>query len=339
MTELARRRRGRSESRNSTEDAILAAARDAITEEPYERVTIDGIARRAFVSRTTVYFYFPNKRAVVDRLIQRVFSDMYEAARPYVEGDGDPRVELRRALARTVAVVNRDESVLKIAFVLSGGEDHLPQQWAPYIQKLVDAASQRIARDQQSGRAPGDIPARDAAQALMSMVERHVTLEILNGGRAWPRLDPGALGAVVARRVLAPGGAAQRLDDPRERRGRRSRYALRLRGFERLASRSGCRVTALRRRSRGVVGPVRQSLTTSSPLPSTVAAGGAPSAWKPPSTWTISPVMPRARSDSSQSTVSATGREVARCPSRAAPGVPRRRRASGTPECCRRPWS
>lgn len=171
------------ESRNSTEDAILAAARDAITEEPYERVTIDGIARRAFVSRTTVYFYFPNKRAVVDRLIQRVFSDMYEAARPYVEGDGDPRVELRRALARTVAVVNRDESVLKIAFVLSGGEDHLPQQWAPYIQRLVEAASQRIARDQQSGRAPGDIPARDAAQALMSMVERHVTLEILNGGR------------------------------------------------------------------------------------------------------------------------------------------------------------
>ena len=171
------------EPRNSTEDAILSAARDAITEERYERVTIDGIAKRAFVSRTNVYSYFPNKRAVVDRLIQRVFSDMFEAVRPYVDGDGDARAVLRRALARTVAVVNRDESVLKIAFVLSGGEDHLPQQWAPYIQKLIEAVSQRIERDQRTGRAPRDIPARDAAQALMAMVERHVTLEILNGGR------------------------------------------------------------------------------------------------------------------------------------------------------------
>ncbi|MCX6386554.1 MAG: hypothetical protein NTV40_07995 [Solirubrobacterales bacterium] len=33
------------------------------------------------------------------------------------------------------------------------------------------------------GRAPRDIPARDAAQALMAMVERDVTLKIRNGGR------------------------------------------------------------------------------------------------------------------------------------------------------------
>jgi len=170
-------------SRNPTEDAILAAAREALLEEPYDAVTIDGIARRAYVSRTTVYFYFPNKRAVVDRLIQRAFADILEAAAPYLEGDGDPRAELHAALAGVVGVVDRDASILRLALWLYGREDHLPAEWAPHIQRLVVAGAKRIARDQKRGLAPDDIPARTSALALSAMVERHVGMEIVRSGR------------------------------------------------------------------------------------------------------------------------------------------------------------
>jgi AcrR family transcriptional regulator len=170
-------------SRNPTEDAILAAAREALREEPYDRVTIDGIARRAFVSRTTVYFYFPNKRAVVDRLIQRAFADIFEAAEPYLEGEGDPRAELHAALAGVVGVVDRDASILRLALWLYGREDQLPAEWAPHIQRLVVAGAKRIARDQERGLAPDDIPARTSALALSAMVERHVGMEIVRSGR------------------------------------------------------------------------------------------------------------------------------------------------------------
>ena len=170
-------------SRNPTEDAILAAAREALHDEPYDAVTIDGIARRAYVSRTTVYFYFPNKRAVVDRLIQRAFADILEAAAPYLEGDGDPRAELHAALAGVVGVVDRDASILRLALWLYGREDHLPAEWAPHIQRLVVAGAKRIARDQKRGLAPDDIPARTSALALSAMVERHVGMEIVRSGR------------------------------------------------------------------------------------------------------------------------------------------------------------
>ena len=171
------------DSSNPTEDAILEAAREALRSEPYEGVTIDGIARRAYVSRTTVYFYFANKRAVVDRLIQRSFADMYEAAAPYLAGDGDPRVELHAALAGVVAVVDRDASILRLALWLYGREDQLPAEWAPYIDRLVVSGARRIARDQQRGLAPADIPARTSALALSAMVERHVGMEIVRSGR------------------------------------------------------------------------------------------------------------------------------------------------------------
>ena len=170
-------------SRNPTEVAILAAAREALLEEPYDAVTIEGIARRAYVSRTTVYFYFPNKRAVVDRLIQRAFADILKAAAPYLEGDGDPRAELHAALAGVVGVVDRDASILRLALWLYGREDHLPAEWAPHIQRLVVAGAKRIARDQKRGLAPDDIPARTSALALSAMVERHVGMEIVRSGR------------------------------------------------------------------------------------------------------------------------------------------------------------
>ena len=63
----------REESRNATEEAILDAARDTLADTEYRRLTMDVIAKRAFVSRTALYFYFPNKRALVDRLIARAF--------------------------------------------------------------------------------------------------------------------------------------------------------------------------------------------------------------------------------------------------------------------------
>jgi AcrR family transcriptional regulator len=169
--------------RNPTEDAILAAAREMLTEGSHEDLTIDDIARRAFVSRTTVYFYFANKRAVIDRLIQQAFADMYAAGAPYLEGKGEPRLELRLALGRLVAVVQRNGTILMLAAQLAGAENNrLPPEWEPYIRRFVSGTQARIQRDQERGIAPDDISAKVAAKALCAMVERHLTGEVVRGG-------------------------------------------------------------------------------------------------------------------------------------------------------------
>jgi AcrR family transcriptional regulator len=170
-------------TRNATEESILEAALEALAEEPYERLTIDGIARRAFVSRTAVYFYFPNKRAVIDRLIQHAFSDIYHAAVPYLEGDGDPRRDLHTAFARTMESVSANAIVLLLAVQLGGEAGRMPPEWEPYIMRLRNAAARRIREDQQRGIAPSDIPAGMSAQALLSMVESTIAREILRDGR------------------------------------------------------------------------------------------------------------------------------------------------------------
>jgi hypothetical protein len=81
-----------------------------------------------------------------------------------------------------VSVVNRDATLLLVAAHLSGREDALPEEWAPYIRRMVVAAARRIRRDQQRGIAPADISPRIAAQALCAMVERHITVDVVRGG-------------------------------------------------------------------------------------------------------------------------------------------------------------
>jgi hypothetical protein len=51
--------------------------------------------------------------------------------------------------------------------------------------RFANATAKRIARDQQRGIAPLDIPPRLSAQALLAMVESHITREIVvNNGDA-----------------------------------------------------------------------------------------------------------------------------------------------------------
>ena len=173
-------------SRNATERAILDAARQALAVESYEKLTMDGIAKRAFVSRTAVYFYFDSKRALVDRLIQTAFNDIFEAASPYLQGSGDPRRELRLGLSRAVGQINEHGHVLLLAArssrVVEGEGLHLPPEWSGYVTRFVQAAARRIARDQQRGLAPADIPPRLSAQALLAMVENHLIREVVLGG-------------------------------------------------------------------------------------------------------------------------------------------------------------
>ena len=182
MTPAAAAARRAVQSRNATEEAILDAARDALAEKGFDGLTMDAIARKAFVSRTAVYFYFPNKRAVVDRLIQqRVQRDVRRGDARTSTATATRARELRAALARVVAVVNDNAARAAARRAALGRARRAPaaRSGRRYILRFVERAEARIARDQERGIAPDDIPPRLSAQALLAMVERHITRELV----------------------------------------------------------------------------------------------------------------------------------------------------------------
>jgi AcrR family transcriptional regulator len=100
---------GRSNQKERTRAAIVAAAREAITSGG--EVTMPGVARRALVSEATAYRYFPDLASLLRETLEGVWATPQQAMRP-VARSADPaerigfatKVLLREVLAYQGAV-------------------------------------------------------------------------------------------------------------------------------------------------------------------------------------------------------------------------------------------
>jgi AcrR family transcriptional regulator len=83
--------------------AILMAAFDAFRTYGFRRASMEDIARRAGMSRASIYLKFKNKEAILSALVQRYFDDAVEKMTAALDAAGDPADALAGAFAVKVA--------------------------------------------------------------------------------------------------------------------------------------------------------------------------------------------------------------------------------------------
>lgn len=146
--------RGRPRSQRAR-SAVLDAARALFEEGGYTAATIEAIAARAGVAKTTIYRWWPNRPAlVVDLLLQ-----IAAAAAPPPAGP-DPLRALRTELLRVA--VAADDLPGRLLLSLLGEAQRDPEVRAALMQGLFDPrrrATARVIRQAQvSGALRGDVP-------------------------------------------------------------------------------------------------------------------------------------------------------------------------------------
>ena len=87
------------------DDGLLDAARECVLAVGVRRTTFSDVARRAGVSRMTLYRRFPDLEALLSTLMTREFGQVVEAARAATSGNGGTCRE--RVAARTALGVRR----------------------------------------------------------------------------------------------------------------------------------------------------------------------------------------------------------------------------------------
>ena len=136
--------------------AIVDAAWDLCREQSYARVTMDGIASRAGVGKTTIYRWWPSKTAVIlDAMMART-----APAVAFAE-TGDPVADLRTWLRR-IATMLADPNAGPVIAGLAGSLQHDPalaQAWHERVYLPTRAASlRRVHSLQEAGLLQDDDP-------------------------------------------------------------------------------------------------------------------------------------------------------------------------------------
>jgi AcrR family transcriptional regulator len=188
-TPATTQRRRRSDADRSVE-AILAAAADALANDP--DASMAEIARQAGVVRATIYVHFPTRESLLDAVMERAVADAAQAITDAEPQRGDPKEALERVLRATWKELGRFHSLLAINTSRLSVEElhrrHLPMttQLAPLIE-----------RGQKKGVFRSDLPVSWHVAVIRAIVHT-ASAELRSGRISDAEVEPVMLTTVLA---------------------------------------------------------------------------------------------------------------------------------------------
>jgi AcrR family transcriptional regulator len=154
-------------------EQLLDVAELLLQTHPPSELTVERVARAAGVSRSSLYFYFEGKWAIVDQLIERASQEMFERNLALGEAP-DLASYLRQMVASAAAGWREHRAVFLAATERSAHADEATDNWRSNMGRFTDAMAQHI--DAEPERAPLVAPlggSRAAAEIVCWMVERN----------------------------------------------------------------------------------------------------------------------------------------------------------------------
>ncbi|MGE4428180.1 MAG: TetR/AcrR family transcriptional regulator [Solirubrobacteraceae bacterium] len=166
-------RRAESTAKRAKVQASVLEALEALLGEgeTYAELNVERIARRAGISRTAFYFYFRDKREVLERLAETVASELFTAAKLWFSGTEDDSTAIPEAIGIIARLFAEHGPMVRAVIEVSTYEPEVAAFWRGLLERFVDATDRRIREEQLAGRAP-DYPSRPTAFTLVWGVER-----------------------------------------------------------------------------------------------------------------------------------------------------------------------
>jgi AcrR family transcriptional regulator len=177
-----------------TRATILNAALDLIWSHPFRDMTISSLMASTGVSRSAFYQYFNDLHELMETLLDMLQQEIFNVAKSWLEGVGDPVTLLRETLAGLVHVCYQRGPFLRAITDAAVTDPHLENAWLQFLAGFDDAATARIEADQKKGLIP-DFEARPVAFAL----NRLNAYTLLQAFGQHPRKQPEPVREALAR--------------------------------------------------------------------------------------------------------------------------------------------
>jgi AcrR family transcriptional regulator len=176
-----------------TRATILNAALDLIWSNPFRDMTVSSLMASTGVSRSAFYQYFNDLHELMETLLDMLQQEIFNVAKPWLEGVGDPVTLLRETLAGLVHVCYQRGPFLRAITDAAVTDPHLENAWLQFLAGFDDTATARIEADQKQALIP-DFEARPVAFAL----NRLNAYTLLQAFGQHPRKQPEPVREVLA---------------------------------------------------------------------------------------------------------------------------------------------
>jgi AcrR family transcriptional regulator len=178
-------------------EELLAAAREVLAQNGYERTTVSSIATRANVAQGTFYLYFPSKEALPGALARKLSETLAQASRDALVGidELDAAVDALVQSAWAAAAEHRDMIMIANRGVeLAETFDEFSEHTAPHREVLREF----LVRFQENGAIDRSLDATTTAYVLRDLLDRSIKAKLCFGQDAWAHET-----SVLVRRALA----------------------------------------------------------------------------------------------------------------------------------------
>jgi len=183
MSDTNKKFRRRAEARP---DEMLDAALAVFSEQGFAATKVDDIARRAGVSKGTVYLYFPSKEALMEGIVRRAVAPIALRAVPdMAQFEGDPRLPIAM-LIKTLGALLADPKNMAVPRLVLREIMNFPSIAELYrrevLGKVIPVLTGLIARGVASGQLRPVDPEM-TVRSIVGPVIAHVALSEVFGIR------------------------------------------------------------------------------------------------------------------------------------------------------------
>lgn len=156
-----------------TSQAILDTAERLLQTRSLDDIAVDELASGAGISRSTFYFHFASREAVLHALSGAVLDALYESASSWLRrGSEPPEDAIRRALGASLVLWRKHGPVLRAAVRARDTDPSMREFWTGVARRFIDATASQIEIERAAGTAPPGPDAKSLATVLVSMNEQ-----------------------------------------------------------------------------------------------------------------------------------------------------------------------
>jgi AcrR family transcriptional regulator len=172
----------RQERRDALEHRLLEAAEQLVTEgTSFTELSVERLASRAGISRSTFYVHVQDKSDLVLRLMRSVIAEVREASSTWwTAADQARHADLRASIEAVVDVYRRHPAAFAIIVETSTYDGAVAAELHNLMQAIVDGTREAIERGQAAG-IMRPVATAETAAVLTWMVER-AGYQLVRGG-------------------------------------------------------------------------------------------------------------------------------------------------------------